>query len=528
MKKKLFTVVLAAAAALSMAACGSGSSDTGASEAASSATAEETTASTEAGTAAQESGTPSQGGSFVYGLATEVDNLDPFQSTTADARSIYFNIYEGLLKCDENGNFQPAVASDYSVSDDGLIYTFTLRDGVTFHNGNAVTTDDVLYSIQLAIDSQVMGYDNIASFEAPDDHTITITLSKPDGDFPAEVCEAIVPKDSDNNGELATAPIGTGPFQCDDFEVQDHLTLTRNDSYWGTPAYLDSVTVKFIDSSSDLLVNYQSGAIDGFVADGSIAEQTDKNSSVINVGNSNAVQMLALNNDAAPFDNEEVRQAISYAVDSDEIIDTACYGYGVKLGTAMIPGLTEYFDDSLTDTYDVDIDKAKELLADAGYADGFTFTCRVPSVYQVHINTAQIIVNDLAKIGVTMNIEQVDWATWLENVYSNRDYEATIISVDGAIASPTSFLSRYQSDAGNNFVNYSSEEFDAAYQAAVDALDHDERVGDFKKCEQILTEDAASVYIQDISNVLVYSDRFGGFKSYPLYATDFAAIYQVQ
>ena len=153
---------------------------------------------------------------------------------------------------------------------------------------------------------------------------------------------------------------------------------------------------------------------------------------------------------------------------------------------------------------------------------------KVPSVYQVHLDTAQVIVNELAKVGVTMNIEQVDWATWLENVYTNRDYEATLISVDGTIASPTSFLSRYVSDAGNNFVNYSSSDYDSAYAAAVSALSQEDRISGFKKCEEILTDDAASVYIEDISNILVYTNRFGGFASYPLYATDFAAIYQVQ
>lgn len=522
MKKKLFVTLLAAASALSLAACGSTSSTAAATESSGS------TEGAAASTQSEASGSPAQGGDFIYGLATEVDNLDPFQATTADARSIYFNIYEGLLKCDPSGQFQPAIASDYTVSDDGLTYTFTLRDGVVFHNGNPVTTEDVLYSIQLAIDSQITGYDNIDTFTAPDDKTIVITLKTPDGDFPAEVCQAIVPKDSDNNGELAQNPIGTGPFQLTDFAVQDHLTLSRNENYWGTRAYLDTVTVKFIDSSADLLVNYQSGAIDGFVANGAITEQVDKSTSVINVGNSNAVQMLALNNTAAPFDNKEVRQAISYAVDSDEIIDTACYGYGVKIGTAMIPGLSAYFDDSLTDTYDVNDEKAKELLADAGYADGFSFTVKVPSVYQVHLDTAQVIVNELAKIGVTMNIEQVDWATWLENVYTNRDYEATIISVDGTIASPTSFLSRYVSDAGNNFVNYSSSDFDSAYEAAASALNEEDRISGFKKCEKILTDDAASVYIEDISNILVYTNRFGGFASYPLYATDFSAIYEVQ
>ena len=412
------------------------------------------------------------------------------------------------------------------MSDDAKTYTFVLRDGVKFHNGQDLTMEDVLYSVELAIDSGIRGYDNIESFDSTDGKTLTVTLKKASTDFLADACQAIVPKDSDDNGELALAPVGTGPYKMSDMEVQDHVTLAKNADYWGTPGHLDEITIKFIASSSDLLVNYQSGAIDGFTANAGITEQVDQNTSVITPANSNAVQMLALNNAAKPFDDVRVRQAVSYAVDSDEIINGVNYGYGVKIGSAVIPGLSKYYDDSLASVYDVNDDKAKELLTEAGYADGFEFTVKVPSVYQVHIDTAQVIVNELAKVGITMNIEQVDWATWLDNVYTNRDYEATIISVDGAIASPTAFLSRYVSDAGNNFVNFNSADFDAAYEEATSAIDDTARVDGFKKCQQIISDEAASVYIQDISNILVYNNGFGGFAGYPLYAVDFSAIYK--
>ncbi|MBP3218589.1 MAG: ABC transporter substrate-binding protein [Lachnospiraceae bacterium] len=466
------------------------------------------------------------GAEFVYGLPTEVNNFDPFTATTADAKSIYFNIYEGLVKVTSDGTFAPAIAESYTVSDDAQIYTFVLRDGVKFHNGQALTMDDVLYSIQLAIDSSLNGFDNIESYEAQDDKTLVITLKEGSTDFLAMASQAIVPKDSDNNGELALAPIGTGPFKFTEYEVQDHVTLTRNDDYYGTPAKLQTVVVKFIASSSDLLVNFQSGAIDGFTANGGITEQLDKETMTINVSNSNAVQLLALNNAVKPFDDVRVRQALCYAVDANEIIDTVNYGYGVKVGSALIPGLSAYYDDSLVNYYGegAEVEKAKELLAEAGYPDGFSFTIKVPSNYQVHVDSAQVIVNQLKKIGVEMKIEQVDWATWLEKVYSGRDYEATIISLDGAIASPTAFLSRYVSDAHNNFVNFNSPEYDEAYDAAVAQTDQDQRIADFKKAQQILTQEAASVYIEDISYNLVYSKKFTGFAGYPLYATDFAAI----
>ena len=519
MNKKFLAVALALVTALSAAACGNA--------AASPAPAQTENASSDAA-AVQESGDIADGGEFIYGLATEVDNFDPFKATTADAKSIYFNIYEGLVKVTPEGTFEPAVAETVEISEDAKTFTFTLRDGIQFHNGKTVDTDDVLYSIQLAIDNAITGYDNIESFEAVDDKTVVVNLTNANTDFLANASTAIVPAGSDDNGEHALAPIGTGPFKFGDYAVQDYVTLEKFADYWGEPAHLDKVTVKFIASSSDYLINYQSGAIDGFTANAGITEQVDKNTANIFVANSNAVQLLALNNAAAPFDDVRVRKALSYAVDSDEIIDTVNYGYGVKLGSGLIPGLTAFYDDSLADTYDVDLEKAKELLAEAGYENGFTFTIRVPSVYQVHVDTAQVIVNQLAKVGVTANIEQVDWATWLENVYSNRDYEATIISVDGSIASPTAFLARYVSTAHNNFVNFASEDYDAAYAAATASIDEDERIAFFKDCQKALTEEAASVYIQDISNILVYNNRFDGYAGYPLYAVDFAVIYQVQ
>lgn len=463
-------------------------------------------------------------GEFIYGLATEIDNFDPFVATTADAKSIYFNIYEGLTRVSPDGTFVPAVASEVTVSDDAKVYTFKLRDNVYFHNGNPVTMDDVLYSVQHAIDSALTGYGNIASYEATDSKTLVITLTNGSTDFIANASSAIVPKDSDNNGEHALAPVGTGPYAFSEYAVQDHVTLVKNDKYWGEPASLDKITIRFIASSSELLVNYQAGAINGFTANAGITEQVDKNASVINVGNSNAVQMLALNNSSAPFDNVKVRQAVSYAIDSDEIIDMVNYGYGVKIGSAMIPGLSAFFDDSLSSVYDVNLEKAKALLKEAGYPDGFSFTVKVPSVYQVHVDTAQVIVNQLAKVGITMKIQEVDWPTWLEKVYTNRDYEATIISVDGSIASPTAFLARYVSTAHNNFVNFNSADFDAVYAKAVAAVDQAERVQLFKEAQKVISDEAASVYIQDISNILVYTSAFTGFKDYPLYAVDFAAI----
>lgn len=467
---------------------------------------------------------PVSGGEIVLGSATELNNFDPFTSITADVRSVNFNIFEGLVKVEPDGNFAPAIASEYKISEDGMTYTFTLREGVKFHNGKEVTQEDVLYSIQKAIDKSVSGYDQIKSFEINEAGQLVIQLKEKNVNFIPYLTQAIVPKDYE---EHALKPIGTGPYKFTEYAEQDHITLEKNQDYWGKGGYLDKVTVKFAASQADLLILFEAGTIDGFSATAATANQLNENNVNLYITNTNAVQLLALNNNFKPFQDIRVRKAMNYAVSADEIIDIAFYGHGTKIGSGLIPALEKYYNDSLVDVYKQDLDKAKELLKEAGYEDGFSFTITVPSVYQAHIDTAEVIVNELAQVGIRAEIKQVDWATWLEKVYKGREYEATVISLDGSLAYPTAFLSRYRSDAPNNFINFKSEDYDKVYAQAVDTSDEDERIRLFKEAQKVLSDEAASVFIQDIADFMVYNKKFAGYVNYPLYATDYSAIYQV-
>ena len=471
----------------------------------------------------ENTGAPAEGGEFVFGIATEVNNLDPFTSTTADARGVYFNIYEGLVKTSPEGEMVPAVADEVTVSEDASVYTFHLRDGVKFHNGENVTMQDVLSSVQRAVDADLAGYKAIESFAAKDDSTLEIVLKAPDTGFLAYMTTAIVPEKAQ---DLALNPIGTGPFAFAEYAEQDHITLKKFADYWGTPAHLDQVTIKMISGSAEQLIAFQAGSIDGFEGAAGITEQLDKSQVVEHVRNSNSVQVLVLNNAEKPFDDVRVRQALCYAVDQQQIIDFVNYGYGVKAGNPVIPGLKKYYNDETTEAYPKDNEKAKQLLKEAGYENGFKFTISVPSVYQVHVDTAQVLVNQLAEIGVTAEIQLVDWATWKEKVYANRQYEATIISFDGSIAYPTAFLARYVSDAEKNLANFNSSEFDEVYQAALAEVDDEKKVELFKQAQKIISDEAAGVYIQDIGSINIYKPGFDGFESYPLYANDFSAIYR--
>lgn len=553
MKKRFLAVLLGAVMTASLlAGCGGGSAGKDSGTSTDSAEAVTSSGTTEA------AGEMVEGGDFVKGVSTEAPGFDPFTVQTADARSIFFNIYEGLMRTETDGSFSPALAESCDVSDDLQTYTFVLREGVKFHNGNELTMDDVLYSVQKAIDSGITGFSEIDQYSAngktytvtyktvkdkdgkesqvpevkdadskdapADAKTLVIHLNIPDSGFPAVITSPIVPKDSE---DLATNPVGTGPFMLTEFVEQDYTRLEKFADYWGEPAHLDSVTLKYYENTAELATNYLAGAIDGFNSNAGGWKELEGTDYVQNIRNANAVQLLALNNEFGPFKDVRVRQAVAYAVDPDEIIETVSYGLGTKAGTPVIPGLEKYFNDELTNVYDVDIEKSKALLKEAGQ-ENLSFTIRVPSNYQVHVDTAQVISNQLAKAGITVNIESVDWNTWLTRVYQKSEFEATVVSVDGPTAFPTSFLKRYVSTASDNFVKFNSKAFDETYEKATLETDDAEQVKLFKEAQKILSDECSSVYIQDISSVVVNSPKFGGFKAYPLYVDDYSAMYAVQ
>ena len=499
MKKKILAMLLTAVMAVSLAACGGSA------------------------------GNSTESDSFIYGMAGEITDFDPFSSGgTANSRTVTFNIFEGLVKVSTDGTVKPAVAEEAVMNEDATVYTFTLRDGIKFHNGNEVTMDDVLYSVQKAIDAGTNGYNEIASFEAVDDRTLTVTLNRTDAGFLDYFTQAIIPAGSDDNGEMLLAPIGTGPYMFGEYEVAQQVTLKKFDEYWGEGGSIDEIVVRFLSDQNAQLTNFQSGAIDGFGGYGEMGEQINEENATITQTLSNMSQVLALNNAVEPFTDVRVRQAVALAVDSHDVLETINYGIGQVVGSPVPPALTRYYMPELEDQYAKDNDAARQLLKDAGYPDGFTFTVRVPSNYPVHVHCAEQIVSQLAEVGIDMKIEQVDWGTWLEKVYKGRDYEATLISVDGSTISPTAFLARYTSDSKSNFMNFSSAAYDEAYAEALNATDEEAQVSAFKAAQQILADECPGVFIEDIGSLTVYTKDFEGYNSYPLTAMDFTAVHKAE
>lgn len=478
-------------------------------------------------------GEPVKGGEITVGIAQDLDDsLDPHQTVAAGTREVLFNIFEGLVKPNSDGEMIPAVAEKYTLSEDGTTYTFTLREGVKFHNGQTVTAEDVVYSINRCAavpEGQekplVAAFSAVKSVEALDEKTVAVTIAQRDLEFISYMTAAIIPADYENQD---TAPVGTGPFRFVSRTPQQDFVMERFEDYWGAPAWLDKVTYKICENADALVMNLNGGSIDLCAhLTSAQASQLNQNFQVLE-GTMNLVQAIYLNNQAKPFDNQLVRQALCYAIDRQGIMDMVADGHGTAVGSSIYPAFTKYFLPELVDKYPHDVAKAKELLAQAGYPDGFDMTISVPNNYQPHMDTAEVVAEQLREAGINVTIQPVEWSTWLDTIYNGRQFQATVVGVDAANMTARAMLERFTSDYGKNFINYNNPAYDALFQQAINAQDEATQTDLYKQMETMLADTAANVYIQDLCDLVAMRQDLGGLKFYPIYVLDLSTVYLTQ
>ncbi len=515
MKKYLFVLFVFVFASL-LAGCGSSQQTA--------APAEEAAVTTEAETVSE----PKMGGSVTVGISNDLDtSLDPHTSTSAGKREIFYNIFEGLVKSDEDGNFVPALAESYEISDDATLFTFHLRQGVKFHNGSDMTAEDVVYTLDRCRGADtgvalLAAYAQIESVTATDDYTVEIKLSEPNIEFLAYLTTAVVPSDYDGQD---TFPIGTGPFKYKSRSVQENIVLEKNSEYWGEPAYLDEVVFKIVENTDAMTLAMQSGSIDIAVHRvASDLENIDRAKYDLIETPSNIVQAMYLNNAVEPLNDIRVRQALNYAVNIDDVITMTNDGLGIPLGSSIYPSFGKYFMPELADAYPYDPEKAKSLLKEAG-AEGMSLTITVPSNYTVHVNAAQVIAEELKAVGINAKINLVEWATWLSDVYQGRNFEATVVGFDASYLTARALLERFMSDNAKNMINFNNADYDAAMKAAFAATDDASQTEYYKTAEKILSDEAANVYLMDPNEITVVSNKLGGYVSYPMFVIDMSKVY---
>ncbi|QSX05358.1 ABC transporter substrate-binding protein [Sedimentibacter sp. zth1] len=457
---------------------------------------------------------------IVVGIPQDFDSLDPHLSNATGTQEVMFNVFTGLVSPSSNGEIISEIAESYTTNQDMTTYTFKLRKNVKFHDGSDLTASDVKYSLDRVCgktedqkEPLSSAYANVIdNVIAEDDYTVKINLTSTDASFLSKMTLAIIPENS--GATQAEKPIGAGPYKFISYTPGMSLTLEKNDDYYieGQPK-IQNAEFKIYSDMNAAVFALSNGEINYMNMTEDYISQISTDKFIIETYPMNTVQLLGLNNDFEPFKDIRVRQALNYAIDKDTIINMLSKG-AKKLGTNFSPVMPYYYQDGLEDYYKYDIEKARQLLNEAGYSD-LKFTCKVASEYKLNTEAAQIIQQQLLEVGVDMQIETIDWGTWLEDVYTNRNHEATVIGFTGKL-DPDGILKRYVSDYRKNFINFKNNDYDNLINKAAVEVNNDKRAEYYKQAETILAEEASSVYIMDPSYQFVIDNRLEGYVFYPI------------
>ena len=450
-------------------------------------------------------------GSVTFGQPVEPAGLDPtVGAAVASGEVTWQNIFEGLVAVDRAGNIVPQLATDWTISDDGLTYTFNLRPEVSFHNGVAFDSSVAKFTIERIIsDASTNGqkayYTVIDSVDAPDSSTVVLHLSKPSSNllywlgFPTAVM--VEPSSVETN---KSAPVGTGPFKFDEWRKGDRVLMSAYEGYWGEKPELDAVTARFISDPQAQAAAIMSHDIDvfgKFEAPELFANFKSDDSLTTHVGVGEMEVIAGMNNARPPFDDIRVRQALMMAVDRATLIQGVESGYGTPIGSHFSPASPYYVD--LTDEYSMNLEKAQQLLAEAGYPDGFEFTMKVPT-RSYATRSAEILQALFLQIGVMANIESSDFpATWIQDVFKDTNYDMTIIG--HAEALDIGIYARHP-----YYFNYNNPKFDAVMHDIDGAVTPEQRAEGFKKAQEILAHDVPALFLYSAPKLGVWDAKLTG------------------
>ena len=447
---------------------------------------------------------------LILGVPLEPPNLDPTSGAAAAVDSIvYGNVFEGLTRITQSGDVAPALAESWDISPDGLSYIFHLRRGVHFHDGSRFDADDVKFSLDRALapdssNAQKALLSPIRQVEVLDPYTVKLNLDRPAGTLAYFLgwgdAVIVAPESAATN---ASKPVGTGPFLFSSWRRGDSIRLDKNPDYWGAAARLNSVVFKFISDPAAAFASMKAGDIDAFPnypAPENIAEfESDPNLKVV-IGATAGKVIMAINNARSPFDNRLVRVAISHAIDRSAVIDGAMFGFGEPIGSHYTRQSQAYVD--LTDRYPHDIELAKSLLAEAGYPDGFTASLRLPPRPYAR-RSGEVIAAQLSKIGIRLEIENLEWAQWLDQVFRRHEFDLTIIEH----IEPMDF-GIYARD--EYYFGYSSPEFKSLFaevEVATDVIVEDDLL---QRIQTKIAADAVNVFLLQSAQLGVWKSSLNG------------------
>lgn len=466
---------------------------------------------------------------LVVGLQLEPPHLDPTSAAAgAIDQVLYANVFEGLTRFGADGTVGPGLAQSWDITGEGRVYVFHLRPGVRFHDGSALDARDVKFSLDRARDensqnAQKALFASIESVEVLDDLTVRVTLGAPDGGFLFNMAwgDAVIVA-PESITEIKQKPVGTGAFRFRDWTQGDQITLVRNPDYWGEPARLEQVTFKFISDPTAAFAAMMAGDVDafpGFPAPGRLPQfEADPRFQVL-VGTTEGETILAINNKLKPLNDVRVREAIAHAIDRQAIIDGAMFGLGTPIGTHFAPHHPAYVD--LTGLSRHDPERARDLLAEAGYAQGFSTTLKLPPPSYARRSGA-IVAMQLRAVGIETQITNLEWAQWLEEVFRGKNFGLTIVSH----AEPFDIGIYARPDY---YFQYDSAEFRDLSAALSAETDPGARADLLAAMQRRIAEDYVNAYLFQLATPTVADAKLRGlWRDAPTQATDLTGVYWAQ
>lgn len=457
-------------------------------------------------------------GSLVAAIAGEPDQLDPHRTSAYFSFEVLENVFDTLVEPDANLEMQPALAESWEISPDQLSWTFRLRPGVTFHDGTPLTADDVVFSYRRIIDEQLTNSDKFSSvtaIEAPDPATVILRLDRPTPNMLTNLGGfkgmAIVSRANVDSGQIATHPIGTGPFSFLGQKSGDSISLGANPDYWGGPPGVSGVTFRFISEPSTALSALQAGEVDwtDSVPPQRVTQLRDDESLELAVTPSNDYWYLALNEAREPWNDVRVRQAIAYAIDRDAIVQATSYGTAAKNQLAIPEGnpwFTPY------DRYaSGGVDKARELLQQAGAAPS-TLDMLVTTEYPETVTAAQIIADNLAPLGITVNIRTVDFATWLDEQNSGN-FDMLMMGWLGNIDPDDFYYAQHHTDGTSNAQKFSNPDVDRLLDAGRVDTDEASRKAVYARAATLIADEVSYIYLYNPSVIQAWNPALSGYEA---------------
>ena len=467
--------------------------------------------------------------SIRIGMQLEPPNLDPTGGAAAAIDEVvYANVFEGLTRYSSDGSVRPALAESWMISDDGIVYTFNLRKGVMFHDGTAFDAEDVKFSLDRArsddsTNAQKALFAGIIDVAVIDPHTVQVTLDNPNGTFVKNMAwgDAVIvaPESVDS---AATSPVGTGPFQFERWVQGDHISLVRNPDYWGEPVALERAEFKFISDPTAAFAAMMAEDIDAFPAYPApeTLEQfrADPRFQVV-VGSTEGETILSTNNKSGPLADVRVRKAIAHAINRQEIIDGAMFGFGTPIGTHFAPHHPDYLD--LTSQSAHDPETARQLLAEAGLADGLSLRLMLPPPSYAR-RGGEIIAAQLREVGIMTEISNLEWAQWLEQVFKNKDYDLTIVSH----TEPDDINIYARPDY---YFQYDNPDFQSLMDKLSITADPSQRTELAHAAQQMISDHYVNGYLFQLARTGVANAKIVGlWENAPTQANDLTAVYWME